>query len=215
MKYKYSILFILFCIFLFTIVIKWGNYITNNYTYIYNKEGFDINNYSLYRDGDTNTPLTSHTVDLPINTTYQCQNFCGPNSQCSITREQCTSDVDCYGCQPILLNANNVSTKDVDGENDAGKLTYNQNPQYSQLTTDIGTNATIYNKKLALVPKPYYGVDYWMKSANVGMQLFKNKENYMFKLDPSKSNNMPKYPVRESPTGLFEDYGPLPANAYL
>ena len=28
---------------------------------------------------------TSHSVDLPINTKYSCQNNCGPQSKCSIT----------------------------------------------------------------------------------------------------------------------------------
>ena len=215
MKYKYSILYVIFCICLFIGIINWGTYLINNYIYTCNKEGFDVTNYYLYR-GDTNTPLTSHSVDLPINTTYQCKNFCGPNSQCSITREQCTSDVDCYGCQPLPKYLDDTQmTKDVEGQNDAGKLTYNQNPQYSKLTTDIGTNATIYNKKLALIPKPYYGIDNWMKSANIGMQLFKKKENYMLSRDPSKTIDIPVYPVRESATGLFEDYGPLPSNAYL
>jgi hypothetical protein len=41
----------------------------------------------------------SDTVNLPINDPYSCKNFCGPMSQCSITREQCTSDHDCYGCK--------------------------------------------------------------------------------------------------------------------
>ena len=28
---------------------------------------------------------TSHSVDLPLNTTYSCKNFCGPTSRCAIT----------------------------------------------------------------------------------------------------------------------------------
>ena len=42
----------------------------------------------------------SHTVDLPINTTFSCENMCGPTAVCSITGEQCTSDIDCHGCLP-------------------------------------------------------------------------------------------------------------------
>jgi hypothetical protein len=41
----------------------------------------------------------SHTVNLPINTSMTCENTCGPPNRCSVTGEQCTSDVDCYGCQ--------------------------------------------------------------------------------------------------------------------
>lgn len=40
----------------------------------------------------------SHNVDLPINTRFSCANMCAPPARCSITGEQCTSDVDCSGC---------------------------------------------------------------------------------------------------------------------
>ena len=203
MKYTTVIIFCIFILFIDCV-----NYILPNYTQF--KEGFTTS-YSLYKD--TNTPLTSHTVNLPINTTYQCQNFCGPNAQCSITREQCTSDVDCQGCQPIFKNLEQPVTKEVRGQNDAGKLSY-QTPQYSSLTTDIGTQALLYNK-LTLVPKPYYGIDKWMKSAEIGSRLFHDKMNYMYLQDPSKIKNELHYPLRETTTGLFEDNGPLASNAYL
>lgn len=211
MKPEHTILYILLCIALFALLMNYGQFILKN-CIMQVKEGFDTTSYSLYRD--TNTPLTSHTVNLPINTTYQCNNFCGPNAQCSITREQCTSDVDCQGCQPVFNNLEQPVTKDVRGQNDAGKLTYNQTPQYSSLTTDIGTQALLYNKS-ALVPKPYYGIDKWMKSAEVGEQLFHDKMNYMYLQDPTKTKNMIRYPLRETTTGLYEDNGPLAANAYL
>lgn len=63
--------------------------------------------YQLINEGYTNmytlkeTSDTSHTVDLPINTTVDCKNMCGPLNRCSITGEQCTSDIDCYGCQNL------------------------------------------------------------------------------------------------------------------
>jgi hypothetical protein len=213
LKYKYTVLYTFICILLFiAIVVIWGSYITSNF-FVY--EGFDTTAYQLYREGDTNTPLTNHNVDLPINTTYQCKNICGPQSQCSITRTQCTSDVDCYGCVPPFVKPPNYVTKDVKGQNDAGRLIYNQNPRYSTLTTDIGTQATLYNKPNAKVPKPYYGIDNWMKSAEYGMQQFNKKWIARLKQDPEKTKNMITYPVRETATGLFEDNGPLPANAYL
>ena len=212
MKYTHTLLYILSCIVVFVILIICIVCYFCNYR-IQGKEGFDTNAYVLYEN--TNTPLTNHTVNLPINTTYQCQNFCGPNAQCSITREQCTSDVDCQGCQPVFKNLEESVTKEVRGQNDAGKLTYNQTPQYSSLTTDIGTQALIYNKKFSLVPKPYYGVDKWIKSAEFGNKLFHDKTNYMYLQDPSKMKNEMKYPIRETTTGLFQDYGPLASNAYL
>jgi hypothetical protein len=191
---------------------NWGSTFVQNG--LVSKEGFDTTSYDLYKEGDTNTPLTSHSVDLPINTTYQCENWCGPNAQCSITREQCTSDVDCQGCQPVFKNLEQPVTKDVRGQNDAGKLTTSLTPQYSTLTTDIGTQALLYNKK-ALVPKPYLGVDKWMKSSEVGAQLFHERMNYMYLQDPAKMKNELHYPTRETATGLYEDRGPLASNAYL
>ena len=47
-------------------------------------------------------PEYSHSVDLPLTTTYSCKNFCGPPARCSITGQQCTSDIDCPGCQPYV-----------------------------------------------------------------------------------------------------------------
>ena len=175
-------------------------------------EHFDVYNYALY---NTNTPLTNHNVDLPLNTYYSCNNFCGPQSQCSITREQCTSDVDCYGCQPIPTEPPRYLTENVRGDNDAGKLIYNQNPRYSSLTTDIGTKASLYNNKLTPVPQPYLGLDKWVESANYGIELTDNKLAYQYSVDPSKYNFSPIYPTRESVTGLFKYTGPVAAHAYL
>ena len=45
------------------------------------------------------TSKTSHTVNLPLNTTTTCQNFCGPTARCAITGHQCSSDADCPGCK--------------------------------------------------------------------------------------------------------------------
>jgi hypothetical protein len=210
MKYFLLFLSILLCVLLLVGILKWFHYLLqNDYIKI---EGFDTTSYQLYNN---NTPLTNHNVDVPLTTTYSCENFCGPNSQCSKTREQCTSDIDCYGCQPPPRNEPPYVTKDVRGQNDAGKMTYNQNPQYSELTTDIGTQASLYNPINIEVPQPYLGVDKWMKSANAGMQIADYKEKYKFQIDPDKYKNMPTYPDRPSVTGLYIEDGPLAANAYL
>ena len=189
---------------------NWGKYIIQNDM----REMFDVYSYPNISENE-NSPLFSHTVDQPINTTYECKNFCGPNSQCSITRQQCTSDVDCYGCQPIISKPPVYLTKDIGGQNDAGKLTYNQNPRYSVLTTDIGTRASLYGKKLGRVPTPYFGVDKWMKSANKKTNFINDELKYIYTAYPTEFKNIPQYPTRESITGLFKDNGPLAANAYL
>jgi hypothetical protein len=141
--------------------------------------------------------------------------MCGPNAQCSITREQCTSDIDCYGCQPPTPQYSNDTSKPVVGDNDAGKLIYNQNPQYSSLTTDISNTAGYFNGPNSKVPQPYYGVNKWVNPSNDGMQYFYRSYNYTYETDPKQYKYLPEYPVDESATGLFIDYGPVPANATL
>lgn len=194
-----SLLFLLFIIFIST---------NNNQL----KEGFNPNQLLDY---DTNSPLYSHSVDLPINTDYSCKNFCGPKGQCLITRTQCTSDIDCSGCQPIIPPPPKYLTEtDIVPYNDSGRLIYNQNPQYSELTTDIGTTAKIINKD-AKVPRPYLGLDIWTESYDEGTKLFDDKMAWKFASAPEEYRFIPSYPKTETVTGLFEDNGPTAANAYL
>ena len=190
-------------------IIKWGNYlIKTKKCNKNNKEGFDMYAMPII---DTHTPQTSHNVDLPINTTFSCTNMCGPLARCSKTGEQCTSDVDCYGCQPPL-NLSNNTTKNVRGQNDAGKLTDGVTPTYSELTTDIGTQAKLYGKGENFKPPSYFkGVNEWKKSFDVGMELYDRKYNPSIEILPF----LPKYPKRPSLSGEFVDDGPLAANAYL
>jgi hypothetical protein len=68
---------------------------TNNKTI--GRENFD--KYRSYYT-DLGLPGTSHTVNLPINTTFECENKCMPPARCSITGEQCQADIDCCGCNP-------------------------------------------------------------------------------------------------------------------
>ena len=193
MKLEQLLLYLFICFVLYYFMIFWGIYLVNN-GFFNIQESFQPN------------------VDLPLTTRYSCSNFCGPNSQCAFTREQCSSDIDCTGCKPNINKNPTYKTKDVPGENDAGKLTFSQTPQYSVLTTDIGTKASLYNKLSASVPQVYLGLDQWTKSANQGMTyFFKNQTDngielgYDFEFEP-------KYPKTESITGIFVDTGPLPAN---
>ena len=115
-----NIILLVISVFMFMGIIKWGNYLikTKQCKGIF-KEGFDMYAQPTI---DLGTPETSHTVNLPINTTFSCKNMCGPLARCSKTGEQCTSDVDCYGCQPKVYEPA-YDTKAVGGQNDAGKLT--------------------------------------------------------------------------------------------
>jgi len=60
---------------------------------------------------------------------YTCGNWCGPKSQCLLSREQCSSDVDCKGCQDLTA----------------------LNNYYGDSTTDIGQSYM--NKSIKDIPK--------------------------------------------------------------
>ena len=180
------------------------NYLVEN-GYVYKgsnkkviKEGFN----------STESSNTSHSVDLPLTTTSSCSNFCGPTARCSVTGQQCTSDIECPGCQPNVTQPQNQYTPNVPGNDDAGKLSYK--PGYSTLTKDIGSTASIYNdNKMGAPVQANFGKNTWIDKFNESRQLF--DERYK----PAGLENLPAYPGRPSATGQFVDEGPLAANAYL
>lgn len=238
MNFKYTIIYTFFSLFLFWLIVKYGS----NLCHL--KEGLtDFEKYSykiipypkdaLINYNNTNSPLYSHTVNLPINDPVSCKNFCGPQSQCAITREQCTTDIDCKGCNPGPTPMDSCRTKDVDPYDDAGKLGQS-GLQYSKLTTGYNNHnadfAQIYpNSKDAELKVPYQGVDLWTKSFNEGLNLYNKRresaEKYSQgitnqiplatknKLNPIK--NEPNYPMRISATGEFYETTPPPSNATL
>lgn len=159
----------------------------------------------------TNGPVqedskTSHTVNLPLNTTYSCQNFCGPTARCAITGQQCLSDIDCPGCQPYSPPL--PKTKDcISGNNDAGKLTSGVTPTYSPLTSGYGTRERVITKDLYSKPsQANFGYNTWRQSFNEEQELF----NKRYK--PNQLQFMPNYPQMYSITGEFTGDGPLPSN---
>ena len=199
-----------YIIFIFVIGLGLGLYFINSKF----KEGFDPNALLTY---DSNSPKNSHNVDV-VNNNYNCSNFCGPQSQCALTREQCTSDVDCQGCQPIIdAPPKYLTSTEVKPLNDAGKLTWTQTPQYSTLTTDIGTEAAyvIPGSKEAEIIRPYEGYDMWTKSFNFGLSLADKKLVYDHSPEPEEYRSIPVYPITRTATGLFYDTGPTASNASL
>jgi len=152
--------------------------------------------YYQYTEGFTQpTSDTTHNVDLPLTTTYSCQNFCGPTARCSITGQQCFADIDCPGCEPVYKN------ESIDGSD---KLTIDATPTYSILTTDIGTQATtISDKKPAMAD---FGLNVWKSSFN------RSEKEFDKRYKPPQLPNMPSYPKKYTMTGEFIDDGPLPSN---
>jgi len=149
---------------------------------------------------------TSHSVDLPLTTSYSCNNFCGPTARCAITGQQCFTDIDCPGCQPSTPFEKKTKGC-IPGDNDAGKLTVGVTPQYSSLTSGYGTQKMVITDRMYGKPaQPNFGVDTWSSSFNEGQDLF----NRRYK--PNNLQYMPNYPPIYSITGEFLGDGPLPSN---
>jgi hypothetical protein len=199
--YMYILVFI--TILLAFLIFKWSDYLIKN---DFIRECFDP---SIQNIQDRGTPYTNHNVDLPLNTIYSCSNICGPNSRCYKTGQQCLSDIDCPGCQPYSPPLPKSNTF-VPGENDAGKLTTEQYPTYSSLTTDIGTQSKIYsNNKFQAAPQANFGENIWRGKYSIGENLF--DERYK----PKNLQFMPNYPSKYTLSGEFMTDGPLASNAYI
>lgn len=159
-----------------------------------NKEGFENDNANK-----------TVTVDLPINTRYSCQNFCGPTARCAITGQQCFTDSDCPGCQQKTETLEQPSLENVPGDNDAGKLTIGVTPQYSPLTSGFGTQQLMLEHE----NKPDqadFGVNTWKSDYDKTKQLFDRRYK------PDNLEFMPDYPDMYSLTGDYVNDGPFPAN---
>jgi hypothetical protein len=184
-------------LFLFSVVIYWGDYLIKN--------GYIVENFT-----DMGDPSTNHTVNLPLTTKQTCKNMCGPNNRCSLTGEQCSSDIDCFGCNPEKIRENrNKQFVSIHGQNDAGKLTTGATPVYSSLTTDIGTQAKLISKPETDVPQYFQGVNTWRNTFDSGMELYDKRYT------PTVSYFTPNYPERKTLSGEFFDNGPLAANDFL
>ena len=155
---------------------------------------------------ESTTGETSHTVNLPLTTTYSCTNYCGPTAKCAVTGEQCFTDVDCKGCQPDTPSQKK-KPEYIDGNDDAGKLTVGVTPTYSSLTAGFGTKERIVTKDMYSRPsQANFGIDTWGNAFNEGQTLFnKRYKSHQLKF-------MPKYPQMYTMTGEFITDGPLPSN---
>jgi hypothetical protein len=163
---------------------------------------------------------------MPLNDSQGCQNACY-NAKCSKTGKQCSTDIDCYqdGCQSLLKQVHDKfvaeqskpSTPQTYAPSDSletGSLIYNQNPQHSSLTYDIGTSATIIDKD-AQVPRPYDGYKVWEPKFNLQTQIYNDELVYVYSAAPKQYRSTPEYKKTLTATGLFYDIGPTAANADL
>ena len=198
-KQYVTLFLVIVCFILFVSIFKWIDYLTKN--------DYVVECFTSSPIQEDSGPATSHTVNLPLTTTYSCKNFCGPTSRCSVTGQQCSADIDCPGCQPYSPPLK--KTPDCyPGDNDAGKLTPGVTPRYSSLTSGYGTHETVITSNMFAKPAvPNFGVNTWMSEFTEGQVLF----NKRYK--PSGLSYMPDYPERYSLTGEFIEDGPFPSNA--
>jgi hypothetical protein len=119
------------------------------------------------------------TVDLPLNTYYSCKNMCGPLARCYKTGEQCTKDHDCFGCKP-------------------GK-----NPKIKKPKPIPLEGFENYLDDLKPVPHAHFGPNTWIDTFRLGMQIYKQKQQWRLDKYPNDYEFIPKYPMRETATGLY------------
>jgi hypothetical protein len=245
LNYKYTILYTFVSLCLFWIVIKYGSSICMRfYETGQGREALTtFENYSqqiipypkdvVIDYNNLNSPLYSHTVNLPLTHPVSCQNFCGPKAQCALTREQCTSDIDCQGCNPGPTTQNECITKDVAPYDATGKLGQ-QGLTYSPLTSGYdGENnvlaQTYPGSKDAQIKKAYQGTNMWSDSFNKGLELYNKKRESAEKYSEDISQQIqdedgpltkssyyaPKYPTTISATGEFYETTPPASNSAI
>lgn len=156
--------------------------------------------YKNKKEPFTNSAYTT-TVRMPINTSSQCNNFCSPTARCSMSKQQCFADTDCPGCTQVTPSLPTLGPM-TPGNNEAGKDTTGASPNYSSLTVDMGTTASIYSTKNMDKPaaSASFGDNIWKNSFNTGYTLF----NQRYKVN-DKTNNT-------TMTGDFVSDGPLASN---
>lgn len=157
------------------------------------KEAFSNNN---------NNDNSSVSVDMPLTSTTTCNNFCGPTAKCAMTGTQCSSDPDCSGCS-IPSSSNLSSSKEVVGDNDAGKMSSGVGLNYSTLTSGYGTREKRIKGRNEKPPQANFGANTWRHSFNEGQKLY---------LQRYDANDHTHYPLMYSVTGEFSGHGPRPAN---
>jgi hypothetical protein len=186
MKYKYVglIVSITIIIIFFYLLVSYGNSLIKHKVCDC-KEGF----------AETNSPLYSHTVDLPLTKPLSCQNFCGPKSTCAITKTQCTSDIDCFGCQSPIKYRPPC-----------------QEINFKPYAYDMKDYEYIYPQEE--LQKGYEGIDQWTPSFNKGLELYNKKIDANYPLSKYEKMYQPNYQTRITATGTFYDTTPPASNSF-
>jgi hypothetical protein len=133
--------------------------------------------------------------------------MCDSQNRCSISGQQCFADVDCPGCELVTVGTKTIN---IVGENDSGKLTAGTAVNYSELTSDIGSQARLivsnkYEKPVILQGK----INTWDEQFNLSKHLFDDRYK------PTGLSGMPSYRTQPTLSGEFIDEGPPASNSYL
>lgn len=231
---KLGLIGLIICLFvsliLYWVVIQYGS----SLLVIDKRMGFTNYNYNA-DEYNNSSPLYSHTVNLPINDPVSCSNFCGPKATCSKTGEQCTSDVDCFGCQPLPKKENTCLTKYVPAhEENIFSQKLSLKPIKPMVTSFKGYDSLDNDYEEAYAGSkqsqitPYYkGEDLWTNSFNEGLNFYNKKreandrfsEGISSDLKDLSTSKLPfytmQYPTTISSTGQFYQTLAPPSNADL
>ena len=156
-------------------------------------------NFDFLRSSVTKEYFTpNQNVNMPINTNYSCSNICGTQNRCRITGEQCTSDVDCFGCQPKKFYKNGVIHPSSDEKNGYTWILGGTNIFYPD-------NKRHHIEGFSPAPPEYNkGVNTWRSIFDMGMNLYKKR--YEPKELPLELN----YPKQYTLSGEFLQSVPVP-----
>lgn len=204
---KYSIIYIILGVICIIGLLEVSKYVWFN-------EGFS-NLPSSINYNDLNSPKYSHTVNLPINDPISCTNFCGPKATCAKTGGQCTSDIDCPGCNPGQPVSSPCETKDVPGYTDTNKWGQNHGlAQNSLLEPNNVEFDEIYpGSRHAELTQNYQGMDTWTSAFNQGLGLYNKSQEFNDGPTNIEKKFVPAYPTTVSTTGLFYNTGPPASNS--
>lgn len=157
---------------------------------------------------DRGQPDTNHNVNIPLTTSFECRNVCGPHQTCALTGESCTSDVDCAGCQPPPISSppREQGGPDPEPVEDRGAYT-------STLSTlDWGAPLEAAGAGVDTpAPVPVQRTTTWRTRFDTGNRLFQASQQ---EDDTMNSPYSLSYPPtgRTTLSGEFADNGPLAAN---
>jgi hypothetical protein len=95
-------------------------------------------------------------------------------------------------------------TKYPRGYNDTGKVDF-ISPNYSSLTTGLGSFSSIYSKENINKPPPEadFGRNTWIPITNPQQQEYEAEMAKKYSGVPSTFYNIPNYPLQSSVTGLY------------